>query len=115
MIDALQPTNLIDCSAVQQIGISMICYPNWILEDGNIKKRVYYSHKKQYVGLTTVVNFDDFIGAVANSDQRAKEKLIAHSLLQGIYMVQTRLRKNKLSIDDVVSHVESVLNKYLGE
>lgn len=109
MINALQPENPKKYEAfLEEVGIRMICYPESILADGKIKNRLQYSQKKKYAGLTITVNFNEFVYA----DREEKANMVATALLQGIYLLQTRLRKSKLSIDDIVAQADAVLDKY---
>ena len=108
MVNALQPKNPEKYGAfLEQVGISMICYPESILANGNIKNRLYYSAKKKYAGLTITVNFNDFVSA----DREKKGRLVADALFRGVLLLQTRLRKDKLNIDDIVAQADAVLNK----
>lgn len=110
MIDALQPTNPEKYEAfLEEVTIGMVCYPESILADGNIKNRLYYSQKKKYASITITVNFNDFIMA----DRKEKSSLVASALLQAVHLLQTRLHKSKLDIDDIVAHADTVLNKYI--
>ena len=78
MIDALQPANP---EAFENflvgVGIRMVCYPESILEDGNIKNRLYYSPKKKLASMTITVNYNDFVKA----DRKEKGSFIANALL----------------------------------
>lgn len=110
MIDALQPTNLEKYEAfLQEVVIRIVCYPKFILADGKIKNQLYYSQKKKSAGMTIVVDFNDFVGA----DKGKKASLVATALLQGIHLLQRRLNKSKLGIDDLVAQAEMLLNKYI--
>ena len=110
MIEALQPENPEKyADFLEEVGIRMICYPESILNDGNIKNRLQYSHKKKCAGLTITVNFNEFVYA----DREEKANLVATALLQGIHLLQTRLDKSKLSIDDLVAQAEIVLNNFI--
>ena len=110
MIAAIQPATPEKYeSYVKEIGIQMVCYPEAILADGNIKNRLFYSQKKKYASITITVNFNDFISA----DIQGKGNLIAKALLQGVRLLQKRLQKNKLHIDDIVLHAETALGKYI--
>lgn len=110
MIDALQPANP---EAFENflvgVGIRMVCYPESILEDGNIKNRLYYSPKKKLASMTITVNYNDFVKA----DRKEKGSFIANALLQGVHLLQIRLHKNQLCIDDIVAHADAVLSKYI--
>lgn len=109
MIDSIQPEDPEKYGTfLEQIGIRMVCYPEWILADGNIKNRLYYSPKRKYAGLTIVVNFNDFVTA----DRTEKANLIAVALQQGVHLLQTRLNKYTLNIDDMVAQVDAALEKY---
>jgi hypothetical protein len=110
MIDMLQPENPEKYQEfLEEVGIRMVCYPEAILTNGNIKPRVYYSQKKKSAGLTIVVNFKEFVYA----DKEKKASLVAMALLQGVHLLQSRLRKSKLSIDDIVTEANATLNKYI--
>ena len=110
MIDALQPANHEAYeNFLVEVGIRMVCYPESILEDGNIKIRLYYSPKKKLASMTITVNYNDFVKA----DRKEKGSLIANALLQGVHLLQIRLHKNQLCIDDIVAHADAVLNKYI--
>ena len=110
MIDILQPEHPENYeSFLEEVGIRMICYPESILVDGNIKNLVKYSEKKKYARLTITVNFNEFVYA----DREEKANLVATALLQGIHMLQARLYKSKLSIDDIVAQAETLLSKYI--
>ena len=110
MIDALQPKNPEKYETfLEEVGIRMICYPESILANGNIKKRLEYSQKKKYARLTITVNFNEFI--YANREKKAN--LVATALLQGVHLLQTRLYKSQLSIDDIVTQAETLLSKYI--
>ncbi len=110
MVDALQPENPEKYeSFLSEVGIRMICYPESILVDGNIKNRLQYSQKKKYAGLTIIVNFNEFV--YANREEKAN--LVATALLQGVHFLQTRLSKSQLSIDDIVVQAEALLSKYI--
>ena len=110
MIDALQPANP---EAFENflvgVGIRMVCYPESILEDGNIKNRLYYSQKKKLASMTITVNYNAFVKA----GRKEKGSFIANALLQGVHLLQIRLHKNQLCIDDIVAHADAVLNKYI--
>lgn len=111
MIDALQPESPEKYGDfLEEVGIRMICYPESLLVDGNIKNRLQYSQKKKYAGLTITVNFNDFVYA----DNAEKANLVATALLHGIHLLQTRLHKSKISIDDMVARSEKLLNKYIS-
>ncbi len=111
MVDALQPKNPEKYEDfLESVGISMVCYPEWMLMDGNIRNRLNYSQKKKYAGITITVNYNDFVSA----DNKEKANLVATALLQGIHLLQARLHKSKLSIDDIVAQAEMLLNKYLN-
>lgn len=110
MVDALQPANPKKYQTfLEKIGISMVCYPEWMLEDGNIKNQLRYSAVKKYASLTIIVNYNDFVCA----DREEKASLIAVSLLRGIHLLQTRLRKQNFSIDGLVTQADTILNKYI--
>lgn len=110
MVDALQPKNPEKYEVfLESVGISMVCYPEWMLMDGNIKNRLNYSQKKKYAGITITVNYNDFVSA----DNEEKANLVATALLQGIHLLQARLHKSKLSIDDIVAQAETLLSKYI--
>ena len=111
MIAALQPESPEKYGDfLEEVGIRMICYPESLLVDGNIKNRLQYSQKKKYAGLTITVNFNDFVYA----DNAEKANLVATALLHGIHLLQTRLHKSKISIDDMVARSEKLLNKYIS-
>lgn len=55
----------------------MICYPESILEDGNIKNRLYYSPKKKLASMTITVNYNAFVKA----GRKEKGSFIANALL----------------------------------
>jgi len=111
MLNALQPENPEKYETfLEEVGIRMICYPESILADGNLKNRLRYSQKKKYAGLTITVNFNEFVYA----DREEKASLVATALLQGIHLLQTRLSKSKLSIDDIVAQAELLLDKYIN-
>ena len=110
MIDALQPANPEAYeNFLVEVGIRMVCYPESILEDGNIKNRLYYSPKKKLASMTITVNYNAFVKA----DRKEKGSFIANALLQGVHLLQIRLHKNQLCIDDIVAHADAVLNKYI--
>ena len=110
MIDILQPKHPENYeSFLEEVGIRMICYPESILVDGNIKNLLKYSEKKKYARLTITVNFNEFVYA----DREEKANLVATALLQGIHMLRARLFKSKLSIDDIVAQAETLLSKYI--
>ena len=48
-----------------------------------------------------------------NADREEKANLVATALLQGIHVLQARLYKSKLSIDDIVAQAETLLSKYI--
>ncbi len=111
MVDALQPKNPEKYEDfLESVGISMVCYPEWMLMDGNIKNRLNYSQKKKYAGITITVNYNDFVSA----DNKEKANLVATALLQGIHLLQARLHKSQLRIDDIVAQAEVLLNKYIN-
>lgn len=109
MIDNLQPA---DCKKYEaflnEVGIRMVCYPESILTDGNIKERLYYSQKKKYASLTITVNYNGFVCA----DKDEKAFLVAQALHRGIHSLQIRLLKSNLSIEDIVAQVDALFDKY---
>jgi hypothetical protein len=110
MVDALQPENSEKYeSFLSGVGIGMICYPESIIADGNIKNRLQYSQKKKYAKLTIVVNFNEFV--YANKEKKAS--LVATALLQGVHLLQTRLSKCQFSINDIVFQAEALLSKHI--
>ena len=110
MIAALQPESPEKYGDfLEEVGIRMICYPESILSNGNIKNLLRYSQKKKHAGLTITVNFNDFVYA----DREEKASLVATALLNGIHLLQARLYKSKLSIDDIVVQAETLLSKYI--
>ena len=110
MIDALQPKNPEKYEDfLEEVGIRMVCYPEAILADGNIKDRLRYSQKKKYAGLTITVDFDEFVYA----DRKEKASLVAKAILQGVSLLQTRFYKSKVSIDDLVMEADRLLKKYI--
>ena len=110
MVNGLQPKNVEKYEDfLDGVGIRMICYPEWMLTDGNIKKQVRYSSKKKYVQMTVVVNYNDYIDA----DRKGKANLVATAILQGIHLLQMRLDKDKLNIDGIVIQAEKLLKKYI--
>lgn len=112
MVDLLQPENPEKYEDfLEEVGIRMICYPQSILADGNIKNQLYYSQKKKHARLTITVNFNEFVHA----DRGEKASLVATALLRGVYLLQTRLQKYKLSIDDIVTQANASLNKYIAK
>ena len=112
MIDALQPENPKKYEEfIQEVVIQMICYPESILADGNIKNRLYYSSKKKQAKITIIVDYKDFISA----DTQKKSSLIANSLLKNLHLLQKRLQKNKLCIDDIISKANILLGKYINK
>ena len=111
MIDALQPKNPEKYrDFLEEVGIRMICYPESILADGNIKNRLQYSQNKRCARLTITVNFNEFVCA----DKEGKANMVATALLQGIHLLQRRLEKSKRSIDDIVEQAEMLLNRYIA-
>ena len=110
MIAVLQPANPEKYEAfIEEVGVRMVCYPEWILIDGKIKNRLYYSFKKKYAGLTIIVNYAAFVVA----DREEKAAMVATALLQGIYLLQSRLSKNKYNIDGIVAQAELSLQRYI--
>ena len=115
LIDALQPQNADEYNDfLELIGVSVICYPVWMLKNGKIRNKVYYSQKKKYVGITVIVNFDDFVKASEANDKDEKYSLVANALLSGIYSMQKRLQKSKLNVDVIMEKAEEILNKYIN-
>ena len=111
MIDALQPENPEKYEAfIEEVGIRMICYPPSILADGNIRNRLYYSQKRKFASLTITVDYKRFIFA----DMEEKASMVATALLQGVHSLQTKLKKQKLSIDDIVAQANASLGKYIN-
>lgn len=109
MMEALQPKNPEQYDTfLEQVGISMVCYPEWMLIDGKIKDRLSYSPKKKYASMTITVDYDQFVAA----DYEEKADLIAAALLKSIHLLQERLRKYKLSIEDIVMQADAVLSRY---
>lgn len=98
-------------SFLREVGIKMVCYPESILTDGNIKTRVQYSFKKKQARMTLIVDYDDFI----TSDSEEKKEIIANVLLHGIHLLQARLHKSNLSIDDIVTQANNNLGKYISQ
>lgn len=110
MIDALQPTNPEKYEVfLEQVELSVICYPEWMLIDGNIKDRLQYSSTKKRASLTITVNYNKFVYA----DRDEKASLVATALLQGVHLLQKRLLKSKLSIEEIIEQAEVTLNKYI--
>ena len=110
MIDALQPENSEKYEAfLEEVGIRMICYPDTMLANGNIKNRLQYSQKKKHAALTITVNFKEYVYA----DRDEKASLVATALLQGVHLLQKRLLKSKLSIEEIIEQAEVTLNKYI--
>ena len=115
LIDAIQPQNIGEYGDfLECIGISVICYPEWMLESGNIKNRVRYSKEKKYMSLTVTVDFDSFVKAAAERDNNKKYSLVANTLLSGIYSIQKRLSKSKLNIDSIVKRAETKFSEYIN-
>lgn len=112
MLDAIQPKNPEKYKTyLEQVGIRMVCYPEWILDDGNIKNRLRYYKNDKYASLTVIVDYREFVMA----DKDKKAYLVANALLQGILLLQARLHRDKICIDDIVAHAFAVLNKYLDK
>lgn len=112
MIDLLQPLSPEKYEAfIEEVGIRMICYPPSILTDGNIRKRLYYSQKRKFASLTITVDYKRFIFA----DMEEKASMVATALLQGVHSLQIRLKKHKLSIDDIVAQANTSLSKYINQ
>lgn len=110
MEDAIQPEDPNKYNEfLEWIGISMICYPEWMLKDGNIKNRLYYSAKKKHAGLTVVIDFDSFV----YGSQEEKADIVARALFEQISLLEKRLLKSKLSIKDIMNHVEYMLKQYM--
>ena len=65
---------------LEWVGISMVCYPEWILKDGNIKNRLYYSTKKKHAGLTIVVDFESFV----YGSREEKADIVSRHCLRGL-------------------------------
>ncbi len=115
LINAIQPQNIDEYSDfLECIGISVICYPEWMLESGNIKNRVRYSKEKKYMSLTITVDFDSFVKAAAERDNNKKYRLVANALLSGIYSIQKRLSKSKLNINGIVKKAETEFAEYIN-
>jgi hypothetical protein len=74
-----------------------------------ILKTDYDIHKKKYAGLTIIVDFNEFVYA----DREEKASLVAKAILQGVSLLQTRLYKSKVSIDDLVMEADRLLKKYI--
>lgn len=111
MEDAIQPETPDKYKEfLEWVGISMVCYPKWMLEDGNIKNKLYYSAKKKYAGLTIVVDFEGFMKA----SPEEKSKIVARALLEGIKLLEVRLLKRGFSIVDTIVDTESVLKQYMS-
>ena len=111
MIDALQPATPEKYeSFLEEVGIRMVCYPESILVDGNIKTRLNYSPKKKHASLTITVDYNEFVCA----DRERKASLVAAALLQGIHLLQARLQKYKLCIHDIVTQADTLLNQYIA-
>jgi hypothetical protein len=91
------------------ISFMLICYPKWMLADGNIKNRVHYLSTKKQVNVTVVIDYQEYISA----SKEKKAHLVADAILRGMHMLQDRLKKYKLNINDLVNNADTVLNKYI--
>ena len=110
MIDRLQPENPEKYQdSLEEIGIRMVCYPEAILTNGNIKSRVYYSKQKRCAGIIVVVDFKKFVC----SDRDTKASLIATALLEGICSLEKRLQKSNVNIDEIIARATDLLKQYI--
>lgn len=110
MIDALQSIDSEKYGKfLENVSISMICYPEWMLEEGKINEKIIFFPKKRYASLTIVVDFKQFVAA----DHEHKADLIAKTLLQNIKKLQKRLMKYGFSIESAVEQAGLLLSQYM--
>lgn len=109
ILEKLEPVNSLQFSDfLDRIDFELVCYPDSLLEAGNVKEKVFFSAKRKLARITVVVGYHDYIFA----DNKGKEALVARSMHRGIQMLQGRLKKYKLSIEDLVSRSEEILRDY---
>lgn len=111
IFDAIQPDQPEKYSSfLDEVLVAMVCFPEAMLQDMNIKDRLIYYSRKKYVNMTITVDIDDFV--CANMDEKAS--IVAKAILEGIYLLRDRMRQYKHDIDDIVTQAEVALAKYLG-
>ncbi len=114
IISAIQPAEPEKYSDfLGKVCMGIICYPQWMHEDGNIKKKLslYYSPKQKYANLTIVVDYKQFIAG----DTDKRKCLVAAAVQQGIHLLQDRVKKYKENIDDLVIQTDAILFEYMHE
>lgn len=105
--DEIEPENASQYSSfLDKIDFMLICYPDSMNKAFNKKNHVRYSSKLKKGYITMLIPFNDFI--YANKD--VKSILITDAILNGLNMLQHRLLKHKLNIDEYVADCEKKLN-----
>lgn len=103
-VNSLQFSDFLD-----RIDFELVCYPDSLLEAGNVKEKVFFSDKRKLARITVVVDYHDYIFA----DNKGKEALVARSMHRGIKMLERRLKKYKHSIEELVNRSEEILSVYI--
>jgi len=93
----------------KQIHFKLLCLPGSILSDWGAKNKVIYSPRRKEITVTEIVDYQEFV----LSDGKEKADLVAGAILNGLNRVQTRLKKDKISIETLLNDAKNTLEKYL--
>lgn len=96
-------------SFLKEVEIELFCYPENVVAESRIKQRIFYSAKRKFSRITLVINYEEFLKA----SMEGKQSMIASALSNGVDMLQRRLQRDHLKIDELVDIVNSNLHKYL--
>lgn len=109
MIEEIEPSDPAQYAEfLEKVVFRLICYPESMLVDGKLCNCVNYSAAKRYASVTVIINYNDFVFA----DREEKAALVAESIRRGVSLLQKRLQKNKLSIDEITANADRILKKY---
>lgn len=94
---------------LKNISFDFYCYPEALAVSENLKNRVYYSPARKFARITIVVDYNHFVSV----EKKERTRLIAHAIMQGMYLLQMRLHKKQVGIDAMIACTEQILSKYL--